>query len=39
MFPRSKLTASLSVIQLLLQAAAMYLVFTKPGSAWFRRQA
>ena len=39
MFARSKLTASLSVIQLLLQAAAMYLVFTKPGSAWFRRQA
>jgi hypothetical protein len=39
MFVRSKLTASLSVIQLLLQAAAMVLVFTKPGSAWFRRQA
>jgi hypothetical protein len=39
MFARPKLTASLSVIQLLLQAAAMVLVFTRPGSAWFRRQA
>jgi hypothetical protein len=38
MFQRSKVTASLSLLQLLLQAAAMYLVFTKPGSRWFRAQ-
>jgi hypothetical protein len=36
MFERSKVTASLSMLQLLLQAAAVYFVFTKPGSLWFR---
>ena len=38
MFQRSKVTASLSVLQLLLQAGAIYLVFTKPGSRWFRAE-
>ena len=37
MFARSALAATLSLVQLLLQAAALYLVFTKPGSLWYRR--
>ena len=36
MFGRSKVAALLSLTQLLLQAAAIYLLFTKPGSLWFR---
>lgn len=37
MFAHSALTATLSLAQLFLQASAIYLVFTKPGSQWYRR--
>ena len=37
MWERSATTASLSVAELLMQAVAMYLLFTKPDSLWFRR--
>ena len=36
-FGYSKLVGTLSVAQSLLQAYALYLVFTKPGSRWFHR--
>jgi hypothetical protein len=36
-FSRSALTAALAVAQCGLQAYALFLLFTKPGSTWFRR--
>ena len=38
MFSRSVITGSVSTAQFLLQAIAMYLVFTHPGSTWFRQR-
>ncbi|HSH97962.1 MAG TPA: hypothetical protein VK954_06690 [Methyloradius sp.] len=35
-FERSPFIGSLSVVQLVLQIFALWLLFTKPGSAWFK---
>jgi hypothetical protein len=37
MFHRSALLGGLSVIQTLLHSVGLYLVFTRPGSQWFKR--
>jgi hypothetical protein len=37
-FSRSPIVATLSSMQVYLQAHAMYLVFTRPGSLWFRKE-
>ena len=39
MLERSTLAGALSLAQLVLQAAALTLVLTQPGAAWFRRLA
>lgn len=36
-FARSPLIGTLSVVQVGLQIYALFLLFTKPGSAWFRK--
>jgi hypothetical protein len=36
---RAPLVGALSILQLLLQIWALVLLFTRPGSAWFRRAA
>jgi hypothetical protein len=38
MFRRSVMGGLVSIVQLMLQAAAMYLVFAQPSSKWFRRR-
>lgn len=38
MFSRSVVAGSLIVAQIIVQAAAMYLLFTRPGSLWFGRR-
>jgi hypothetical protein len=37
MFNRSLLTGSLSLVQLVMQLTALYFLFTKPGSTWFKK--
>lgn len=37
-FARSAGMGALSVLQCLVQVAALYLVFSDPGAAWFRRK-
>ena len=39
MFNRSLIACLLSVTQFVLQISAIYLIFTKPGNAWFRKPA
>lgn len=37
MFARSPISGAISVLQLLLQIGALYLMFSEPGRRWFRR--
>ena len=37
-FERAPISASVGVVQLLLQVGALYLVFSAPGRYWFRRR-
>ncbi len=37
MYGRSLLTGTVSLLQLVLQIVALYLLFTRPGADWFRR--
>ena len=37
-FTRSPVLGAFSIIQFVLQVIALYLIFTKPGSSWFKKQ-
>ena len=39
MFSRSAITGSLSLLQVVLQMGALYLIFTNPGAGWFKSKA
>jgi len=38
-YARSRLVAVLDLVSMAVEAVAMVLIFTRPGSAWFRRRA
>lgn len=37
-FTRSPVLGAFSLVQIVLQVVALYMVFTKPGAAWFKKQ-
>ena len=37
-FTRSPVLGAFSIIQIALEVVALYLVFTKPGAGWFKKQ-
>jgi hypothetical protein len=37
-FTRSPVLGAFSLVQIVLQVVALYIVFTKPGAAWFKKQ-
>lgn len=37
-FTRSPVLGAFSVVQIVLQVVAFYIIFTKPGSLWFKKQ-
>jgi hypothetical protein len=37
-FTRSPVLGAFSLVQIVLQVIALYIVFTKPGAVWFKKQ-
>ncbi|MEZ5646690.1 MAG: hypothetical protein R3E99_16305 [Burkholderiaceae bacterium] len=37
-FTRSPVLGAFSLVQIVLQVVALYMVFTRPGAAWFKKQ-